>query len=202
MPISIPAPHTLDVANMASKLPRPLQWAGGAALEGLKQLTGVDDPNSIMGVGMPMEGAAPPVKKITDELHPAIQLLLSHLEAPPESTLDPAKVFLNEKVGSHMIPGPTQVMGHEVGRNPALEALYKSQQDFYGNLPKAAPISTRKKLTGTVPGSAKLSADDVRAIRALRDGGAAPKDIFDQYSQHNTNTLRSVLNDQTWNNVK
>lgn len=44
-----------DPAAIASNLPRPLQWAGGAALQGLKDLSGGDDPNAMMGAGvMPM----------------------------------------------------------------------------------------------------------------------------------------------------
>jgi hypothetical protein len=41
---------SIDAANVASKLPRPLQWAGGAALEGLKQVVDADNPaSSLLG---------------------------------------------------------------------------------------------------------------------------------------------------------
>lgn len=44
----------LDIPNLASKLPSPLQKPVGFALEGLKQALGGDDPSSIMQVGAPM----------------------------------------------------------------------------------------------------------------------------------------------------
>ncbi len=54
-------PPTIDAANLASKLPEKLRWAGGAALESLKQLTGIGtgDPNSVMGVAAPLTTIGP-----------------------------------------------------------------------------------------------------------------------------------------------
>lgn len=48
----LPAPPKFDAANVASKLPRPLQRPAGMALEGLRQVFGGDDPQGVMGVGM------------------------------------------------------------------------------------------------------------------------------------------------------
>jgi hypothetical protein len=46
-----------DVANMASKLPRPLQYPVGAALGGLASVLGSDNPESIMPGPSGMEAA-------------------------------------------------------------------------------------------------------------------------------------------------
>lgn len=48
--------HPFDAANVASKLPRPLQRPGGMVLEGLKQAFGGDDPSSVMPSPGPMGG--------------------------------------------------------------------------------------------------------------------------------------------------
>jgi len=54
MPGPIIQKPSWDPAAVASHLPRPFQWAGGAALQGLKDLSGGDDPNAMMAAGMPM----------------------------------------------------------------------------------------------------------------------------------------------------
>lgn len=49
-----------DPANVASKLPRPLQWAGGAALQGLSDAFGGQDP-----AGGIMQAAAPAMPMVS-----------------------------------------------------------------------------------------------------------------------------------------
>lgn len=74
MPGPIIQKPSWDPAAVASHLPRPLQWAGGAALQGLKDLSGGDDPNAMMAAGMPMTvpsaGAVSPAISSLMNIHP------------------------------------------------------------------------------------------------------------------------------------
>lgn len=70
MPGPLYKPYNLDVENLASKLPEPLQWPAGAILGGLKHVLGGDDPEGSMlaSASAPLMAAEPaaPVKGLLD----------------------------------------------------------------------------------------------------------------------------------------
>lgn len=110
---------TIDAAALASKLPRPLQWLGGATLEGLKQATGVGtgDPNQVMGIGAPLmaaEGEGPAMsalkglysrvqqaaESLPDWVHPAKALsTLKNLASGEELNYRNVPEFLGNRMG-------------------------------------------------------------------------------------------------------
>lgn len=62
---------SIDVENLASQLPRPLQWPAGAVLGGLKSMLGSDDPQSaVTSLAAPMMAAEGPLMKGLGAVNP------------------------------------------------------------------------------------------------------------------------------------
>lgn len=226
MPTAYPGLMPIDAANIASKLPSPFQWAGGAALEGAKQLVGGDDPNNaVMGAVSPLamagEGslfgdlAASAGKKIKSIQHPAMQELLWLLgnvkSENPESALQGQ--LLSRMTPKHGLP-PQAISAPEgftfegLGRKVPVAASPNTER-FLDWKSKTDPTRdfrlSRRQGTGLLnPETANrfkragLSEDMIRDIRTISDLPTAQS----TYPHLKPETIKGILRGDTWGWVK
>lgn len=116
MPITTQLP-SLDVPNLASKLPRPLQWPVGAILGGLKSVLGGDDPaGGLVGMAagdplplgkVPLAGTKMVMDQAEDKVHPAVRALVDMLsKSLGEPELGPA---MGRVTPLRQVPGELKV---------------------------------------------------------------------------------------------
>lgn len=107
----------MDVANMASKLPRPFQWPAGAVMGGIQSLVGGNDPSSAI------MGNIPGAPLMAGEASGPIKALMGMFgrKVAPEASQDLSRV-----VPDLIHPGPGPAQGSPTMEDAgALEGLLK-----------------------------------------------------------------------------